>query len=474
MTLPQDIEAEKAVLGSMLAGGEPVIVKVMAILTDAGMYAVPSHQQIHTLVATMTDSRQPVDLVTCRNAAIAEGTLDKIGGVEYLVQLVESFPNASHAEHYAQIVKRAADLRSLYKVGHELTTATCESEADPQALAATVMDSISKIEAGTRPDAPELSSDIFDEVMAEIESRDDSFVPYWRTCLGSLDDIIGGFRPGKLVVVAGRPSMGKTALATHILTSMSGPELPCTLLSLEMTRAEIMQRILARLAGVDSRDIQSARGRDAEMVAQLKRYRGEVRRMQLRIVDTCGRSQSGGRTLNYMMAVIRRHVYEYGVRVVCVDYLQLLDIPGNRESRAFRVQQMTAAFKALALELGICIVIVCQLNRELSRRSDTRPQMSDLRESGAIEQDADVILLVHRPAYYLPFADVRAIKYCEAIVAKNRDGGTGVAALRWTARFQQFESMDAEEAQRCKEILEPKSAWKTQSPVEEQTEFTPF
>lgn len=457
---PQDLDAERGLLGSMLIGGELAIARALGIIPEdrGDMLFVPSHRDTWRVIVALYQARRPVDMLTFKAEASKDGTFERIGGTDWLVELSESVPSAANAEFYALQVRRMAELRDLTEVARQINEQALAGEADPQEISARATESLSTIESGARVSSgPSEAGDVFDALLAEIESRDTGFVPHWRTGIDTLDKVIGGFIPGNLVIVAARPSMGKSALAVNIATNMSGPDRPSLFISLEMTRDLLMQRILARMVHMDAKELRGLTKRDEAQIQQIRKFKHEIKRLKLRIVDTRGQSQTAFRTLSYALAVIRRDVFERKTRVVFVDYLGLLDMQskGKDEARYFRVQQMSAAFKAIAVELGIVVVLVCQLNRDVAKRGDQRPQMSDLRESGAIEQDADMILLLHRPAYYQMAPDYRVMEFSECIVAKNRDGETGTAYMRWESRYQRFSGMDADDARKCLDILEP-------------------
>ena len=445
---PQDHEAEMALLGSMMRSSD-VIPDVLRHIgrDEANRFYLLSHRTIFATLISMWDDHTPIDIVTMRNDLTQHGLLETVGGVDYLIALAESVPSAVHAEHYARIVREKSTLRQVIEV--------CAKATDLAYMArdnsAEVLDEIDRhmheVTDQRIKQEPVQIGAVLVETFREIQKRGGG-LSGTPTGFNELDQIIGGLRPAELVIVGARPSMGKTALGMDIARNVAQGDatvdgLPGLFLSMEMSRNAIAERLLCSAAGVDATRFR--RGMSSEEdIAKLDAASADYAQLPLLIDDSRSMSSLDVRALT------RQAVRKHGVRVLYVDYLQLMVERSRRiESRQQEVAEISRQLKELARELNIPVIVLAQLNRNVEGRADKRPTMADLRESGAIEQDADTILLLHREEYYLGDQcppEKRGV--AEVIVAKQRMGPVGTARLyfdKTSVRFCNLAARSIEE-----------------------------
>ncbi len=419
---PQSLDAEMSLLGSLMLDREAVA-DIIAIIrrSDSRWFYRPDHRQIFETLVDLFDSNQPIDLVILRNELERRGMLAQVGGVEYLVACAESVPTAVNAEHYAKIVRDKGLLRDLIScVGEIAEEAYAESEGSTEIFDRAEQKLFAVTERRIAGHTVPLS-DLIVELDLLINSDDAGQISGLPTGFSELDELTTGFQPGDMVVVAGRPSMGKTALGLNMAEHAAVTEgIPVVFFSLEMSRQQVAQRLLCSRARIDSHKFR-------------KRMLNEEERRYL--ADVCGELQGAplfvddtpGLTPMELRAKARRLKMQHDIKAVYVDYLQLMHAPGH-ESRQQEISYISRSLKALGRELGIPIIALAQLNRQTEGRTGNQPRMSDLRESGAIEQDADAVLLIHREEYYKrddPTLKGQAL----LIVAKQRNGPTGDVKL---------------------------------------------
>jgi replicative DNA helicase len=428
-TPPQDLMAEQSVLGGMLLS-RTVIDDVCEIVTTGDFYK-PAHGVIFDAITELHADGHPVDAVSVVAHLVDAGIVGKVGGGPYIQELVAAVPTAANAGYYAGIVNGHAQLRRLIETGTRLVQygyggAQGRDIADVVNLA---QSALSEAALGRRSHAVAEFTDFLDENLASIlaEDRDSRGL---STGLGILDDVIGGLKGGQLVVVAARPGMGKTIHAVDMLRASAIRKAESVLMhSLEMSKEDIQKRILAAEAEVNLARITNGGLRPDER-AKLTAAAERIRGCFIHIDDTAEVD------IAHIRATARKVAADKGLALVVVDYLQLMATGGTGANRATELGAVSRGLKILARELDVPIVACAQLNRGSEQRTDKRPQLSDLRESGAIEQDADVVILLHRPDYADP-EHARAGEV-DLIVAKNRNGPietvSAVAQLAW-ARF---------------------------------------
>ncbi|MCE7973588.1 MAG: replicative DNA helicase [Leptolyngbya sp. PLA1] len=457
---PASPEAEMSLLGSLILDPN-VIPDVLGVVRGAGDFYREAHGQIYQAIVDVYDARHSGDLVQLSELLKDRGVLDAVGGPDYLLSLAEAVPTAVNAPHFARIVAEKAKLRRLIDAAGQILY-DCYHVGDLGAEGAReVLDSaemrVFEIAQEQSASDPESLAGLLDLEMKRIEAMDfeGGGLTGVSTGFSDLDELLRGLQPGEMVILAARPSMGKTALALNLAEQMAvgGPGIPGAhgnstspvgLFSLEMSKNAIVQRLLSARSGVSSQALRGGHKIPDDDFRRLMLSAEDLKAAPIFIDDTPNLS-----VLN-LRARARRMVAQHGVRVIMIDYLQLMSAPGAaRESRQVEVSTISRGVKALARELNIPIVCLSQLNRASEQREGNRPRMSDLRESGSIEQDADVIMLLHREDYYhvhnpdWASENPDKVGLAELIIAKQRNGPTGVVKLAWDNRSTRFRTYDA-------------------------------
>ncbi len=428
---PHSRESEESVLGAVLLSEEAVN-EVMDRIHPEDFY-VPAHQAIFESMRELFDTSQPVDAVTVSEVLRRKGELDKIGGVAYLTRLVDIVPSTSNVVYYADIVEEHAKRRELIRAGATITDVAFDIDEE----ISTVLDRAEQVVLGVAERRTSQSllevGPLFKEVLEHIELLEESGADLAGLSTGfvDLDKKLAGLQPANLVVIAARPAMGKSSLATGIAINVALTNEPVAIFSLEMSKEEIVQRILSSVGKVDSMKLRS----------------GQLGPLWQKVVDAAGKmfkapiyiDDSPVVTVTDIRAKCRRLKRRSGLSLVVVDYLQLMQA-SNRENRQQEISEITRNLKNLARELEVPIIAVSQLNRSLESREDKRPRLSDLRESGAIEQDADVVMFIYRHEYYHPEEQEKR-GLAEVIVAKHRAGSTGPVELTFQPEFTRFANL---------------------------------
>lgn len=441
---PNSIEAEISLLGSMIIAGSRqvcLIGDVMAVVTSPDDFDKPIHQDIYKAICGVYDKHGSMDNVQLIEWLKNAGLLEKCGGADYLVQLAESVPVPDNALFYAKIVRDTALRRRLiYSLTDGLKTAH-NTESIDEAIDIVGSEIIKLSDLGDDEEAPEDMGQVMQRqyetlVKYHEEGKTITGIP---TGIARLDERLTGFHGGEMIVVAARPSMGKSALAVNFATHMTVREkLPIAFISMEMTKAEIANRMMSSIGRVDSQRMRRNMLNEDEFV-RLQEAVSTVLEAQNRFFIYSVKSLTSLKLRAKARSMFKKH----GIQCVFVDYLQLMHETGYN-SRYVEVGAISRGIKSLAMELDIPVVAVAQLNRRPEDRSDYKPKMSDLRESGNIEQDADVILMLHREAYYhrqdQEWKDSNPDKLCEAeiIVEKQRNGPPGTEKAHFDDRFGLF------------------------------------
>lgn len=451
---PHSLEAEMSLLGSILLDPRQLS-DVLAVVRKAEEFYAESHATIFRSVVEVYDRFNSGDLVQIVESIKDKGQLEAVGGAEYLVKLAESVPSAVNAPHYARIVAEKAKLRKLIDAaGTILYDAYHTGELGPDG-AREVLDkaemAVFEIAQQQQLADPQALKDLLQLEIDRIESQEGKGISGVPTGYLDLDDLLRGMQPGELVIVAARPSMGKTALALNIAEQMAtGVSLagqpasanPVALFSLEMSKSAVTQRLISAKSGIPSQNLRGGHKLTDREYRKLLSACDELAKAPMYVDDT------PNMTVLALRARARRLVAQHGVKAIMIDYLQLLTSPGAaRESRQVEVSAISRNIKALARELNVPVVCLSQLNRASEQREGNKPRMSDLRESGSIEQDADVVILLHREDYYhtqnpeWALDNPDKVGVAELIIAKQRNGPTGVVKLAWdssTTRFKNY------------------------------------
>ncbi len=431
--LPHDILAEQSTLGAMLISQEAVA-EVFEYVNGGDFYA-PKHQIIFDALLTLYGMGEPTDVITVTDQLVKTGSLVRAGGADYLHTLTSTVPTAANASFYAKIVSEKATLRRLVEVGTRIAQLGYANEGEVDDLVNQAQEDVYRVtQAGTGEDYVALSDSI-EAAIAEIEAAQDSSgdlvgVP---TGFTELDALTNGFHPGQLIIVAARPAMGKSPFALDIARNAAIAQNKSTLFfSLEMGRAEIAMRMLSAESAIPLQSMRKGNIADSDWT-KLAQVRGRINDAPLYIDD------SPNMTLVEIRAKCRRLAQRVGLKMIVIDYLQLLTSGKKVESRQQEVSEFSRALKLLSKELNIPVVALSQLNRQAEQTKDKKPELSHLRESGSLEQDADVVVLLHREA----IGDSEHPRAGEAdlILAKQRSGPTGTVVVAFQGHYSRFVNM---------------------------------
>ena len=428
---PQNIDAEKSVLGSILLDRDALI-EVSGWLSPTHFYD-ERHIAIYQTILELFESGLPIDLVTVSDRLKKKKMLSKIGGRAYLTELASFVPTAAHAVEYGNIVKETSTRRGLISSSSEITKlAFDESLALPEVVDRSETLLFNIAQEGIQSNfvhIKDLLKDAYERASHAKESDDYSGI---STGFKELDVLLGGFQKSDLIVLAARPSVGKTALALDMMRHAALIEKKnVAFFSLEMSNMQIMDRLLGMQSGIPFWEIRTNKLNE-EKVVKLANTMGELADANIFIDD------SPGQNINQIRTKARRLMLEQGVDIIFVDYLQLMH--GNtKESRALEVGEVSQGLKNLAKELNVPVVALSQLSRAIELRQNRRPQLSDLRESGSIEQDADVVIFLDREETWNP--DTEKKGSAEVFIAKHRNGPTGIVELAFIKEIASFRNL---------------------------------
>jgi replicative DNA helicase len=432
---PHSIEAEQSLLGGLMLDHKAWD-KVADVVSEADFYR-KDHQRIFAAIADLAEDANPCDVVTVSEWLDARGELETAGGLEYLASLANETPGAANARSYAKILRERSMLRALITAGNEISGAAFSS--DGRSAAEIVDDAERRVfeiaESGARGKSGFKSlKQILPEAVDRIDvlHQSDGDITGIPSGFNEFDKLTAGLQGGDLVIVAGRPSMGKTTFAVNIAENAAiGAKIPTAIYSMEMPSQQLAFRMISSLGRVDQTHLRTGRFPDEDW----SRINTAVQLMSeapIFIDDTAGLSPTEIR------ARARRLQREHGLGLIVVDYLQLMSVPGNKENRATEISEISRSLKALAKELSVPVIALSQLNRSVEQRTDKRPVMSDLRESGAIEQDADLIIFIYREEVYNPETPRKGI--ADIAIAKQRNGPIGDFPLTFVGRYTKFEN----------------------------------
>ena len=435
---PQNIEAEQSILSAILIDNN-TLPEVLELLTQKDFYR-EAHQKIFGAMLNLFDHNEPADLITVTNILKEQGQLESIGGATYLAELVDTIPVAANATHYARIILEKATLRRLIERTALITTRCFEDRGDMEEVLDFAERSIFDISQDKVKPAFHALADILPDTYKAVEQayEEKILVTGLPTGYRELDQLTSGFQPGDLVVIAGRPSMGKTALALNIAQNASAATgAPSAIFSLEMSKEQLSLRMLSAEARIDSAKMRGGFLKESDL-ARINRAAGALYDLPIYIDDSPAISALEIR------AKARRMKMEKGLGLVMVDYLQLMRGRASAERRELEISEISRSLKALAKELNIPVVALSQLNRKVEDRTNKRPVLSDLRESGAIEQDADVIAFIYRDEVYNQDPDNPNRGIAEIHVAKQRNGPIGTIRLTFLEHCTRFEDLSPE------------------------------
>jgi replicative DNA helicase len=435
---PQNIEAEQSILGALMLEKDAWD-SVVDVISGADLYK-PSHQKIYAAIEELHRKSLPVDLITVSNALQSKGELEQVGGADYLVDLVNRTISSANIASYAKIVKDKSLLRRLIHSCSQLIEKAYEEDfTDVESFIDHAEAEFYKLGENKKTEGLISAIEIVKSSVVKIEElyKRKSDITGVPTGFTMLDRMTSGLQPGELIIIAARPSMGKTAFSLNLAQHMAlRAQKTIAYFSLEMGRDAVMMRVLATEARINAKDIRS--GKIADNVwPKLINVAGQVSDSKFFIDETSGISPFEIR------ARARRLKAQVGLDCIIIDYLQLMDLKQKVESRERAVSEISKTLKSIAKELSIPIIALAQLNRGVEGRSDRRPMLSDLRESGSIEQDADVIMMLYRDDYY-DKDDPDKQGHAEVIIGKQRNGPTGTVRLKWEAEFGRFRDAEPE------------------------------
>ena len=428
---PQDLDAECSVLGCMLLANESID-NVTGSIEPEHFYG-DAHRRIAKAIFAMHASNSSgIDVITLSDELRRQNELEEVGGTPYLLELLEIVPHAAYAQHYANIVREKWTRRSLIYASTEIIRECYDGANSADELLQSVERKVfdiaeNRLHGNTERDTSLTAA--MTEAFDSITQRADGVNTGLPTGLTDIDSILNGFKPGQLIILAARPSCGKTALGLNISHNITNyKSTPVLFISLEQSRSELAERLLKLESGVDGENITTGKLSQYELSA-LGKSSNKLTNQPLFIDD------SDGVNATQIASIARRHRRKHGIKLLIVDYLQLIEEEGRRDTREQHVAATGRKMKRLARELGIPILCLAQLNRQAADKVNERPRMSNLRESGALEQDADVVMLIHRPSAVDP--DNRPGE-AELIIEKHRNGKVGIVNLVWDGPRMKF------------------------------------
>src|ERR687886_2903881 len=437
---PHDLDAERAVIGAMLVS-ETAVAAVAERLAAEDFYS-EVHRIIYGAMMRLYSRGEPIDQLTLTNELRSVGEFEKVGGRAYVFQIVESVPTAANAARYAEIVRGKALLRDIIDVGSRIAEdAFREPEDVDEALDAAeqlIYDVSNRTLREHLAPVSELAPGALEMIQHLYEQEGE--VTGVETGFEDLDRLTTGFHKSDLIILAARPAMGKTALSLNAIWHAAGErKMPVAIFSLEMSKEQLVQRLISQTTRIPAQALRSGNVK-AEDWPKLVRGVAEVARAPIWIDDTAGVTLMEIRAKVRRLASQLNATGERPLSLVVVDYLQLMVGQNNRsENRQQEVAEISRGLKVLARDLDVPVLAVAQLSRAVEQRHDKRPLLSDLRDSGAIEQDADMVMFLYRDEYYNPDSDDKGI--AEVIVGKHRNGPTGKIQLAWMEQYTKFASL---------------------------------
>lgn len=432
---PHDLEAEQAVIGSMLTDKEAVI-SAIETLSDEDFYR-EDNKLIYSAIMNLYNRGEPIDIITLKSELSSMGKFEAVGGLEYLAELPEKVPTTANVDKYIKIVEEKSTLRTLIRTANELITLGYDPTQEVEEL----MDNAEKKIFGVMQNRAQKSyssmKDILVDTFVELEQlyNRKEHITGVPTGFIDLDYKTAGLHGSELILVAARPAMGKSAFALNIATNAAvRAKTPVAIFSLEMSKEQMANRILCSEALVDSNKVRTGKVEDDDWT-KLAEASGILSEAQIFIDDTPGIS------IMEIRAKCRKMKLEKDIGLVVIDYLQLVQGSNKRAgSREQEIAEISRSLKILAKEINVPVIALSQLSRAPEQRPDHRPMLSDLRESGSIEQDADIVMFLYRDDYYNQDSDKKNV--AEVILAKHRAGSTGTVELAWLGSYTKFANLE--------------------------------
>lgn len=433
---PQSVEAEQAVIGGLMLAPESLD-RVGDFLTEHDFYR-RDHRLIYRAIRELSEKNKPFDAVTLGEWFEAHGLVEQIGGSSYLIELASTTPSAANIRAYAEIVREKAVLRQLIEAGTEIVNDGFQPEGrdSQEVLSAAEMKVFKIAEQGRRGRADftpirEAMKDAFQILQERYENQ--GSVTGLPTGFHDLDEMTAGLQPSDLIILAARPAMGKTTLALNIAEHAAYKTKKAVIVySMEMSASQLAFRLISSIGRINATRLRTGQLEDEDW-SRVNMAIKMLSDMKIFIDDTPALSP------DVLRSKARRIKREHDLGLIVIDYLQLMQVPGSGENRTNEISEISRSLKALAMELKVPVIALSQLNRGLESRTDKRPVMSDLRESGAIEQDADIITFIYRDEYYNKESNDKGL--AEVIIAKQRNGPTGTVKLKFFGEYTRFDNL---------------------------------
>lgn len=430
---PHDIEAEQAVLGCMITDKDAVIAAVEA-LSEEDFYR-EDNKLIYKAIMNLYNRAEPIDIITLKSELSSIGKFDAVGGLEYLAELPEKVPTTSNVDKYIKIVEEKSTLRTLIKTANDILTAGYDPTQEVESIMDSAEKKIFNIMQKNNQAGYASIKDILVDSFTELEElyNRKQHVTGITTGFIDLDNKTAGLHNSDLILVAARPAMGKSAFALNLATNAAlQAGTGVAIFSLEMSKEQMANRILGSVSMVDGNSIRTGRIADDDWI-KLATASGQLSQTGIYIDDTPGIS------VMEIRAKCRKLKMEKNIGMVVIDYLQLVQGSSKAGSREQEIAEISRSLKILAKEINVPVIALSQLSRAPEQRPDHRPMLSDLRESGSIEQDADIVIFLYRDDYYNPDTDKKNI--AEVIIAKHRAGSTGTVELAWLGSYTKFANL---------------------------------
>jgi replicative DNA helicase len=429
---PHDIEAEQAVLGSMLTDKDAVISSIERLKPDD--FYRDDNKIIYDAIINLYSRSEPIDVITIKNELETIGKLDKVGGLEYIVSLPDKVPTTANVQKYINIVEEKSTSRKIIKTANDMLEKSYDPTEDSEAIMENAEKSIFNLMQNKDQKGYAPIKDVLVESFNKLEElyNNKNAISGITSGFIDLDRMTAGFHGSDLILIAARPAMGKTAFALNIATNAAlKANVPVAVFSLEMSKEQLVNRILCSEAMVDSNKVRTGKLEDDDWV-KLAGAIGPLSEADIYIDDT------PGITVMEIRAKCRKLKLEKGIGMVVIDYLQLVQGSNNKRvgSREQEIAEISRSLKILAKELDVPVIALSQLSRAVEQRPEHRPMLSDLRESGSIEQDADMVIFLYRDDYYNEDTEKKNI--AEVIIAKHRGGSTGTVELLWLGSYTKF------------------------------------
>lgn len=433
---PNDVEAEQAVLGSMLTDKDAVI-SAIEVLKKEDFYR-EDNKAIFEAMISLYNRPEPIDIITVKDELLSIGKFDVVGGLEYLADLPEKVPTTANVEKYIKIVEEKSILRNLIKTSNELITLGYDETQEVNSVMDQAEKKVFDLMQNRNQTGYSQIKDVLVDSFAQLERlyNQKEGITGVPSGFADLDLRTAGFHNSELIILAARPAMGKTSFALNIATNAATKsDTPVLIFSLEMSKEQLVNRILCSEAMVDSNKLKTGKIEENDWIKIVEAL-GPLSETEMYIDDTAGIS------ITEIRAKARKLKLEKNIGLIIIDYLQLIQGSGNRRngSREQEISEISRSLKILAKELDVPVIALSQLSRAAEQRSEHRPMLSDLRESGSIEQDADIVMFLYRDDYYNEESESKNI--AEVIIAKNRTGSVGTAEMLWMSNYTKFANIE--------------------------------